>query len=388
MHLSGAYRDETLRLLVFCAGDPEAARPFSGSARNLISALERRGCVHHKANVLGCSDPFDRGTLPVRIFRKLDRVGIEEAYRWTQLYVDRNSRRARRIAAAHPGYNACLMYGTSYHPALPVASYCYFDATAAQVWRARAWEFARFSEDKAAAVIQRQRDIFEHCHGIFPRSEWAARSVAEDYETPAEKIHIAGAGPNDLPEAIPHGPYDRQTILFVGGEFERKGGPLIVDAFKKVRQDMPNARLVLVGCQPEIDLPGVEIVGRVDKDTDEGRERLLQLYSEASLFCIMSDFEPFGIVVLEAQHNYVPCVLPDRFAFPEMIKAGESGTLVPEYDVDLLAAAFLELLSDPERLAAMGRAGNAYVHDRWNWDRAAERIHTQILHDLQTAGSA
>ncbi len=374
-----------LRLLVFCAGDPEAARPFSGSARNLIHALERRGCVHHKANVLGLSDPFDRGGLPVRAFRKLDRIGLEEAYRWTQLYVARNSRRARRIAAAHPGYNACFMYGTSYHPALPVATYCYFDATAAQVWRARAWEFARFTPTKAAAVIQRQRDIFEHCTGIFPRSEWAARSVADDYATPPEKIHVAGAGPNDLPEALPHSPYDRQTILFIGVEFERKGGPLIVEAFRKLRATMPDARLLIVGCTPDIDVPGVSVIGRISKDSPEGRQRLLELYAEASVFCIMSDFEPFGIVVLEAQNSYVPCVLPDRFAFPEMIRDGETGTLVNEDSAGVLAATLERLLGDPARLEAMGRAGNAYVRDYWNWDLAAERIHTQILKDLRAS---
>ena len=131
--------DNELRLLVLCAGDPDGERTFSGSARGLIGALERRGCVHHKANVLGLTDPFSRGSLPMRIFRRIDRWGLERNYRYSAFGLNRNSRRAEGIARRHPGFNACLMYGTTYHPELDVPTYCYFDATAAQVAKAKSW---------------------------------------------------------------------------------------------------------------------------------------------------------------------------------------------------------------------------------------------------------
>lgn len=373
---------EDVRLLVLCAGDPESERAFSGSARGLISALERRGIVHHKANVLGHTDTFKRGSLPIRILRKLDRLGMEEAYRWSEFAFSRNTDRAHRVARKYPGFNACLMYGTTYSPELPVPMYCYFDATAAQVWAARAWEFASFPEPTAHRIIHYQKDIFDRCAAVFPRTEWAARSCREDYRLPAEKVLAAGAGANYLAEPLPHGPYDTQTILFVGIDFERKGGPLIVEAFRKVREQMPNARLVLVGCNPEINEPGVEVVGKISKDEPGGRDRLLKHYSEASVFCMMSHFEPFGIVVIEAQNSFVPCVLPSRFAFPEMIRDGETGRLVNKYDAGRLAEVLAGLLSSPQKLEKMGRAAHDFVHAQWTWDLAAERIHRRIQQDL------
>jgi glycosyltransferase involved in cell wall biosynthesis len=375
-------RPVQVRLLVLCAGDPDSERAFSGSARALIQALEARGCVAHKANVLGMTDPFKPGNGLVRTLRRLDRFGIEDRYRWSKLYCSRNSRRAERIAASVEGYNACLMYGTSYLPRLNVPTYCYFDATAAQVYAARAWEFADMREDRANRVIAYQKDVFDMCTGIFPRTDWAGRSVAEDYGVAEEKITVAGAGSNYQIEPLAHGPYDRQTILFIGSEWERKGGPLIAEAFRIVRKNMPQARLVIIGCAPQIDLPGVEVVGRISKDAPGGLNRLMAHYSEASLFCIMSTFEPFGIVVIEAQQAGVPCVVPMRFAFTETVVDGETGRQVAGEDPEHLAQVFLSMLRDPARLRMMGEAGQRFVAARWTWAEAARRIEERVQQDL------
>lgn len=378
---------DDVRLLLLCAGDPEDERPFSGSARSLFRALERRGCVYHKGNVAGALDPFARGPLAVRLFRRLDRFGIEERYRWTRAAFAANSTRAERIAKLHPGFNACLMYGTTYLPKIDASAYCYFDATAAQVYEARAWEFAGFSDTKARDVIAYQREVLEGCAGIFPRTRWAAESVIRDYGIREEKVVVAGAGPNYYAAPSPHGPYDSHTVLFVGSEFARKGGPLIVDAFRRVRVQWPGARLLIVGCAPDVSEPGVEVIGRIRKDEPGGLERLLRLYSEASVFCMMSRFEPFGIVVIEAQNSFVPCVLPKRFAFPEMIEDDVTGRLVDEYEPELLAETLIDLLADPARLERMGQAAHAFVRGTFTWDIAAQRIHERVRSDLARSRS-
>jgi len=371
-----------VRLLILCAGDPDLERTFSGSARSLFQALEGRGCVHAKANVAGYTNIFSRGNAAIRLMRKLDKFGFETHYRWSPVAFARNSRRAVQAAQANPGYNACLMYGTTFNPKLDVPTYCYFDATVAQVRAARQWEFACFSERTANRIQAYQKAVFDHCTGIFPRSRWAARSVEADYRIPPEKVHVAGAGSNHLAEPLPHKAYDGRTILFIGKEFERKGGPLLVEAFRVVRARIPGARLVIVGCSPPIDEPGVEIVGRISKDAPGGLQQLLSLYSEASVFCVMSHYEPFGIVIVEAQNSFVPCVVPARYAFTETVVDGVTGRHVPEYDAGMLAEALTELLSSPEKLEEMGRAAHAHVRANYTWDEAARRIHQQIALDL------
>lgn len=371
---------------MLCAGDPDSDRAFSGSARHLVQALDRRGILYHKANVLGWADPFAGGTLPVRLMRRLDRFGWQRRYQWSPACFAANTRRAVRIARAHSGFNACLMYGTTFCPMLDVPTYCYFDATVAQVRGAGAWEFAEMGDKPADFAQAYQQRVFENCRAIFPRTRWAGRSVTVDYGVPEDRVVPAGAGPNLLAEPLPHARYDGQTILFIGSEFERKGGPLLLEAFTRVRARLPAARLIIAGCAPETAGPGVEVLGRVDKRAPGGLQRLLTLYSEASVFCIMSHFEPFGIVVLEAQNSYVPCVAPARFAFPETVRDGETGRLVPEYDAALLARTLLDLLTAPRQLEMMGRAGHDFVRREWTWDAAAARIHQRILRDLNGPG--
>lgn len=371
-----------VKLLCLCAGDPKAKRPFSGSAKSLFEALGRLGCVHASGNVLGWTDPFAPGVLPLRLLRRIDRLELEDRYRWTQFAWDRNTRRAEAFAAEHPGYNAVLMYGTTYNPGVSTPKYVYLDATSAQVSSARAWEFAHFSEHKIRDVVAYQRRIFEECAAVFPRSNWAAESLRQDYGIGEEKIVIAGAGSNFDGTPLPHGSYANARILFIGVEWERKGGPLIVEAFREVRRVIPHATLAIVGCSPDIREPGVEIIGMIPRSDPAGQRRLLEEYSRASVFCIMSEYEPFGIVMLEAESCGVPCVAPDRYAFPETIRDGETGALKHHYDARLLAKKLIELLSNPTELERMGKAAKEWVASEWTWDIAARRIRDRIAADL------
>lgn len=372
-----------LKLLILCAGDPNSEKAFSGSARGLIQALERRGCVVHKANVLGFSDPFSPGSFFIRVLRKLDRFGLMANYRHSSTCLARNTRRAMFISNNQSDFNACLMYGTRFHPQLDVPMYCYFDATVAQVAREGGWTYGLRSSAQNQKSLEYQKNIFDDCAGIFPRTEYAAKSVYEDYAIPKGKITVAGAGSNHNITPHSHASYDNKNILFIGVQFERKGGPLILEAFKKVRQKIPQATLTIIGGELDIDELGVEVVGRIYKDQDDGLNKILEYYSKASLFCIMSTIEPFGIVVLEAQNSFVPCIVPKRFAFTETVKDGVTGVHLVDETADGLSKVMVELLNDPVKLERMGEAAHKFVQSEWTWDRAAERIEKRILQDLE-----
>lgn len=377
----------SLRLLILAAGDPTSELAFSGSLRSLCNALERRGIVHHKGNVNGFFDPRRKPTFSSEMLQKFDRrLKLMERYRWSRPCFWANSRRARRIARAHPGFNACLLYGTTFNPALSVPAYCALDATVAQVIRAKLWAFRRMSKGRQQFQFDYQKDLLKTCAGVFPRTQWAANSLVEDYGLAGEKLCVTNAGPNYEIEPLPHGPYDAQTILVVGRRFEIKGGPLIVDAFRIARRALPKAKLVIVGCTPPLDEPGIEVVGPISKDSPGGLGRMLEYYRQASLFCLMSPYEAFGVAVVEAQNCFVPCVVPKRCAFTETVVDGVTGRHVAKDDPELLARVFVEMLSAPEKLAEMGAAAHVHVKENYTWDVAARRVHEQIEGDL-TQGS-
>jgi glycosyltransferase involved in cell wall biosynthesis len=196
-----------------------------------------------------------------------------------------------------------------------------------------------------------------------------------DFGVPADKLYPVGAGVN-LPRILDVGErsYDRPEVLFVGKDFARKGGPVLLEAFRAVRREIPEARLTLIGPRLE-DVPdGVRCLGVVPKNTPEGLNRLLAAYAEASLFVLPSLYEPFGIAFAEAMAHKVPCIGADNCAMPEIVADGETGYLVPVSDARALARRMLDLLMDPEACRRMGEAGYRKYREHYTWDQVVARI--------------
>ena len=123
---------------------------------------------------------------------------------------------------------------------------------------------------------------------------------------------------------------------------------MLLKAFRKVRSVFPRVTLTVVGCRPFMSEPGVECVGKVPT------EQICGFHARASVFCMPSQREPFGIVYLEAMHSGLPVVALRQGAPPDFITDGENGFLVDPDDEELLAKRLIHLLSNPELCREMG----------------------------------
>jgi glycosyltransferase involved in cell wall biosynthesis len=74
----------------------------------------------------------------------------------------------------------------------------------------------------------------------------------------------------------------------------------------------------------------------------------------------------------------LPCIGTDAWAMPEIIEHGRTGWLVPDGATDMLAAALVRALSDPEECARLGSAGRARALELFTWDRVAARAIADI----------
>ena len=146
---------------------------------------------------------------------------------------------------------------------------------------------------------------------------------------------------------------------------------------------MPDAKLLVVGLDtlPEEFQPppeGVEILGFLDKSTAEGRSAIFDAYERARVFCLPTQFEPFGVVYLEAMHYELPCVGPDAWAVPELIEDGRTGRLYAPARPEALAEVLVDLLTDRDRSIEMGLAGKRRLHDHFTWPLVVERMTASI----------
>jgi glycosyltransferase involved in cell wall biosynthesis len=220
-----------------------------------------------------------------------------------------------------------------------------------------------------------ERNLYKKLDIIFTMSEWLAGMFHKGFGVNKQKIKTVGAGIN-LPyiKKIENKSYSSPNVLFVGKMFERKGGTYLLDAFSKVRKEIPNAKLTIIGPHLENTPEGVESLGFIPKNNDAGIEKLLNEYSKASLFVMPSLYEPFGIVFAEAMAHKLPCIGTDTCAMPEIIKNGETGYIVPLHDSETLSKRILDILKEPKLAKEFGENGYTHYKKNYKWDIVSKKI--------------
>ncbi|MFQ5880247.1 MAG: glycosyltransferase family 4 protein [Dehalococcoidia bacterium] len=170
----------------------------------------------------------------------------------------------------------------------------------------------------------------------------------------------------------------RPTILFVGRQEKRKGLTYLLWAFARVKAQLPEARLLIVGpdggirqgCQRLIDKLRLRDVIFADFVPYQDLPRY---YQAADVFCAPNlGNESFGIVLLEAMAAGTPVVASAIEAFTALVEDGVEGLLVPPRDAEALAAALLRLLADRQRRQAMGHCGQLKAQG-YDWGRIAHQ---------------
>ena len=222
----------------------------------------------------------------------------------------------------------------------------------------------------------RERELYERSAGLLVFSGWLADDLVERGH-PRGKVHVIHPGTTSILDESVAGPADarlrrpRERLLFVGADFKRKAGDLVVEAFTRVRRQRPGLTLTIVGPQRwPLNTPipeGVEFRGRLAPSA------VAPLFRDSDLFVMPSRFEAYGIVFAEALAVGMPAIARDDFAMPEIVRAGHNGALVSDDDPDAVAATILETLDDDaiyERCAAEAADRRAF----YSWDRAARDV--------------
>ena len=168
------------------------------------------------------------------------------------------------------------------------------------------------------------------------------------------------------------------VILFVGMNFEVKGLDAILRAVARAKAMRPDAalRLLVVGRGNEGKYRSLaSSLGIADSVAFAGAhaEGVEAFYLASDLFMMLSAFDTFGMVVLEAMASRLPVIVSANVGAKDLVEEGVNGFVLPDrLDADA-AAGKIALLLDPKRSAAMGEAGRqtASLH---GWDRLAEEV--------------
>jgi glycosyltransferase involved in cell wall biosynthesis len=237
---------------------------------------------------------------------------------------------------------------------------------------------------------RRDRRIFRRAAAIVSTSHWAAEEVRADDPSIDVPIHVlyppvalepfdAGWADERLLRAKAGAP---PQLLFMGGDFPRKGGYDLLEAWAAggfhrraaltIVSDWP-----IAGTLPE----GVRRVGGVRSLTADW----LSLWRAADIFVMPTRNEAFGLVYQEAAAAGIPAIGTELNAVPEIIEHERTGLLVKPRDRAALMAALDRLIDAPIVRHEMGRAGRAAV-ERLASPQAHRRALVDLIYTVRAAG--
>lgn len=331
----------------------------------------------HPANVLNSLIALKRYGREWRWFYRR----TDFAFRWM-------SRRARHFWLKNEHrFDAVMQSGALFNGApgrieRSIPFLMHLDHTYAISKRAEPVAGVRDSRPASAAWEDMERATYRGADLIFTMSEFVKQSLIHEYSVVPDSVVSLGGGPNlaRLPELKANdnlGP----VILFVGKDFARKGGPVVLEAFAKVRAELPEAELLIVGPTDVPAAPGVTSLGLLSHG------EMPPLYERSRVFVMPSWREPYGIAFIEAMAYGLPCIGSRIEAIPEIIDEGRTGCLVAPGDVSGLAETLLNLLRDREWAGQLGAAGRAKVENELNWGRVTATMLSVITEVLKKGGA-
>ncbi len=282
---------------------------------------------------------------------------------------------ARRLVEAQP-LDALLAMGTDQYDlrrvvphSLPIVTYD--DGTFALFLRhpespARQ---SGFPEPEIRRWAARQASAARWATACCVSTQWAAASLIDDYGIPTRKVHVVGIGHRPRPSALDRD-WSYPRLLFVGVDWERKNGDMVLRAFARLRAVHPRATLDVVGDHPTLDLPGVTGHGFLARENRDAQRKLDALYACATAFVLPSRYDPAGIAYLEAASAGLPVITTTEGGAQEML--GDAAIAVHPDDEDGLTDA-MRRLADPATAQRLGLAAHCRVADS-TWPAVAQRI--------------
>jgi len=233
-------------------------------------------------------------------------------------------------------------------------------------------KFGRFRQAVLRAGHEDLQNFMNKVDLTLLASDWARDSAMSLFKIDADRLRVVpfGANLDHDPGFRPRHSNGPLVLLFVGYDWERKGGAIVLEAWRELRRRTGDAELHIVGCKPAAarGLEGVTAYGRLSKGDPRDYAKLGHLYDRASLFFMPSREEAFGMVFCEAAAYGIPSVAAITGGVPTVVVDGETGILLPldAAPVDYVDR-ILDLWNDKSRFQAFSRAARHRFETRLSW---------------------
>ena len=375
-----------LRLAFVTAYDASDPAGWAGVALHMSRALEAQGILLEYIGPLSERRPL-RAALKQRVYRLAGRRYMRDRDPGTVRSYARQV--ADRLATV--SVDAVLSPGT-----LPVA---YLECAAPiVVWTDATFhglagfypEYARLCRETERGGHAAERAALDRCALAIYTSEWAARTAIGGYGADPARVRVVPFGANlaaeprepDVANGIRARRFDECRLLFLGRDWERKGGPAALAVAEALNRRGVKARLLIVGCTPRLgplSAARCEVVGPLDTGSAEGHARFAEILRDSHFLILptLADCTPHAVA--EANAFGVPCLATAVGGLPTVVRDGLNGTLfpagtAPEAWCDLV----VRTLANKDHYESLALSSYAQYRTRLNWRSATENVRSLI----------
>ncbi|HVY25580.1 MAG TPA: glycosyltransferase family 4 protein [Polyangiaceae bacterium] len=229
------------------------------------------------------------------------------------------------------------------------------------------------------------RRVFQKAAQVLPWTHWVRQSLVEDYGVSESRVRVIPIGV-DLARWKPAKPRNGGAgpvrMLFVGGDFKRKGGELLLQVFRNLPAG--SASLDIVTQSPVEPEPGV----RVHRGVKANSEELVALFGQSHLFVLPTKADAFGIVAAEAMASGLPVVMSDIGGARDIVEDGVTGYLVPAGGERTLQERLSALVFDRELRERVGAAARSRAEQFFDGRQNSKRVVDALLDAARADPSA
>lgn len=222
-----------------------------------------------------------------------------------------------------------------------------------------------------------QQKALDKCSALIYPSHWAADSAIRDYGIDPRKVHIYPLGANltkETTEIIPPRFGEPVHLVFLGVEWERKGGPFAVEVFRELQAMQVPVRLTIAGCAPDIQDKDIAIIPFINKNEESGRVQFHELLSSADFLVLPTRAECFGLVFCEASAYGILSLAFQTGGVSGAVSEGNTGWLfTQEADASHFAERIAQTVGNPDKWMEQKKACRKHFEENFTWKIWAER---------------
>lgn len=305
--------------------------------------------------------------------------------RWFSKQLEKELHRSKIDILFVPGAPQLIAYCKTSIPVIYMA-----DATFKQL-QGYYDSFSNLAPYNIQQGIEMDRSAFNNATHCMLASDWARQSAVNHYGIPENKITVQPFGPNmDTIPAVSDLKKEKNKVcrlLFLGVEWERKGGQTALDTFYTLQKNGMQVQLTIIGCQPPVPVndKNITVIPFLDKAIKAETERLYNILLQTDFLLLPVKAECAGIVFCEASAFGVPSITTDTGGVSTYVQNGINGFALPIFSG---AGAYADKIIDIYNNEDAYRQLRANSRNRYetvlNWDawgRSFYQTAEKILHN-------